>query len=272
MALKCSFRVGNQTAFCAEPPDVPFDYAVAYGFRAFEWFPDKKEWGQGWEEKDFGPHERSIIRRKASSHDIRLSVHVPVEATPLFDASMEIFTRSVDFALDVGAVLVNVHLCLQTGVAAYLEALMPLIGLTRRAGLKLSIENTTITGPEDFNGLFSLMEQSGEDATHVGMCFDMGHANLYPDTRYDYLKYFDSLESRVPVIHVHMHENHGDCDSHLPIFTGPAGNNPAGVTGLLSRLQRRGFDGAIILEQWPNPPSLLNESRDRLASICKAVR
>jgi sugar phosphate isomerase/epimerase len=272
MALKCSFRVGNQTAFSAEPPDMPFDYAVAYSFRAFEWFPDKKDWGQGWEEKDFGPHERAIIRKRALSYDLRQSVHVPAEANPLFDGAMELFTRCVDFALDVGAVLINVHLFLQAGVAAYIEALMPLIELTGHSGLKLSIENTTITGPEDFNSLFRLMGQCSVDVSHVGMCFDMGHANLYPDTRYDYLKYFDSLESRVPVIHIHMHENHGDWDSHLPIFTGPAENNPAGVIGLLSRLQRRGFDGAIILEQWPNPPSLLNESRDRLASICKAAR
>jgi len=28
---------------------IPFEYAVESGFNAFEWFPDKKESGEGWD-------------------------------------------------------------------------------------------------------------------------------------------------------------------------------------------------------------------------------
>jgi hypothetical protein len=64
-----------------------------------------------------------------------------------------------------------------------------------------------------------------------------------------------------------MHENYGDSDSHLPLFTGPAGKNVSGISDFISRMNGRGFSGSIILEQWPEPPTLLNEARDRLYTM-----
>src|SRR5947209_6292522 len=43
-----SISIGNQTAFSAASLMEPFEYALANGFDAFEWFPDKKESGAGW--------------------------------------------------------------------------------------------------------------------------------------------------------------------------------------------------------------------------------
>jgi hypothetical protein len=73
----------------------------------------------------------------------------------------------------------------------------------------------------------------------------------------------------VPIIHLHLHENHGDRDSHLTLFTGPAGRDPAGLSALLERLARRGFSGSGILEQWPQPPELLVQARDRLLELVR---
>jgi hypothetical protein len=56
----------------------------------------------------------------------------------------------------------------------------------------------------------------------------------------------------VPIIRAHEHENEGDRDGHLPLFSGPAGRDSAGIAGLIGRLIGRAFDGCIILEQWPN--------------------
>jgi hypothetical protein len=50
----------------------------------------------------------------------------------------------------------------------------------------------------------------------------------------------------------------------LTLFTGPARTDDAGVRALLGRLRRRGFAGAVILEQWPDPPLLLVEAASRL--------
>jgi sugar phosphate isomerase/epimerase len=102
---------------------------------------------------------------------------------------------------------------------------------------------------------------------HVGMCLDLGHANLCAPTRNDYLGYLDRLDAGVPIIHLHVHENWGDCDSHLPLFTGPAGRDGGGVRGFVERIKRRNYSGSIILEQWPHPPSLLNQAREGLKQL-----
>src|SRR5208283_1108204 len=145
-------------------------------------------------------------------------------------------------------------------------ALVPLAKRLAPDGIKLSIENTPDTGPEVFNKLFSLLRLR-DNPSHVGMCLDLGHANLCEATRNDYLKFVDMLDPRVPVIHIHIHENYGDNDSHLPLFTGPAGKNPVGIMGFMERMKHRNFSGSIILEQWPQPESLLIEIRTRLLEI-----
>lgn len=259
-------RIGNQSAFSAPSVMQPFEYAVANGFDAFEWFPDKKESGEGWDEKDMSGEMRSLIRDTAAARDIRLSVHAAWQMNPLKAGTREYFSVTARFAGDIGASLINIHLYAGEGIAAFADAVAPLVMLARREGMKLSIENTPDTGPQDFNELFSRLSSMGS-AAHVGMCLDIGHANLYGATRNDYLEFIDLLGPQVPVIHVHMHENYGDYDSHLPIFTGPSGRDLAGVNGVITRLKTRCFSGCIILEQWPQPPGLLVEGRNRLLSI-----
>ena len=101
----------------------------------------------------------------------------------------------------------------------------------------------------------------------MGMCFDMGHANLCPTSRHDDLGYLRSLGLHVPIIHVHGHENYGDTDTHLPLFTGPSRDNDSGLRRLLQILRKQRFGGAIILGPWPGPPELLVNARNRLGAL-----
>ncbi len=160
---------------------------------------------------------------------------------------------------------------MDNGIKDYVEAITPIIEKTVKVGINLSIENTVYTNSGDFNKLFTVLQKSGRPK-NVGMCLDLGHANLSEDSQNDYLKFVDRLESHVPIIHVHMHENYGDSDTHLPIFAGPAGEGDSGVREFLMRLKRSNFKGSIILEQWPDPPSLLNQARDRLYCIWEEKR
>jgi sugar phosphate isomerase/epimerase len=141
----------------------------------------------------------------------------------------------------------------------------PLIRSLIDLSLQLSIENIPSTGPEDFNELFRRFTDTGLLIEgRVGMCFDLGHANLYPPTCNDYLGFLDRLGAHVPINHLHLHENWGDDDSHLTLFFGPSAEDPSGIEGFVDRMKMREFSGSIILEQWPDPPSLLNQARDRL--------
>jgi phosphoglucan,water dikinase len=259
--------IGNQTSCWAAKPTEPFDYAMAQGFNAFEWFPDKKP-GIGWDENDLPSPARSNIREIARTHGIRLSVHARWQANPLTPESQDLFSKDVELARDLGAVLLNIHLVHESGLPAFVQAIASLIAQTSEAGLQLAIENTPHHSPEQFNELFGLLQELPSLATgHVGMCLDIGHANLSSATLNDYLGFYDRLGPKVPIIHAHLHENWGDSDSHLPLFTGPAARDDSGIRGLVKRLKQRGFSGSLILEQWPQPPSLLNNARDRLLAL-----
>ncbi len=265
-------RIGNQTAISAAGPEEPFEYAIAHGFDAFEWFPDKNEAGQGWDVIDMDSHARTFIRDTARKHHIALSVHASLRADLLSIETHGIIMKDIRFAQDIGAELVNVHLSVHGGIEAYAETLIPVLRQTKKAGVKITIENTPFSTPEDFNRLFSLLrEMDLSEGGGAGMCFDVGHANLCSATHNDYLSFHDRLSKEVPVVHVHMHENYGDYDAHFPVFSGPAGDDAAGIRGLMKRLKKRGFSGSIILEQWPEPRSLLNESRDGLLQLWNEV-
>lgn len=258
--------IGNQTAFSANTPTEPFEYAVANGFDAFEWFPDKKNGGAGWDENDLDLKMRAQIRETAAARGMRLSVHARWQANPLQDS--EALLTDIELARDLGASLVNIHLFSEAGIAAFTHAILPLADRIGDAGLQLAIENTVINSPREFNEFFAqLFARDTIPLRHVGMCFDLGHANLYAGTRNDYLAYLGQLSADVPIIHLHLHENWGDCDSHLPLFAGPAGSDPRGVEEFARRILQRNFSGSIILEQWPHPPSLLNIARQKIKQL-----
>jgi len=245
MKSRRNIRIGNQTVYMAATPIDPFVYAVENSFDAFEWFPDKKETGAGWAASDIDDAMRRYIRETGGAETI--------------------FSEQINFAVSIGAILLNVHLDTSEGLQAYIQALVPLVRQCRQAGLKLAIENTPLTAPDDFNRLFVLLQDRKDITTeHVGMCFDIGHANLCAETQNDYIGFLDRLAFRVRLSHMHLHENYGDSDSHLPLFTGPAGRNETGVVALVDRLKKRFFQGAFILENWPTPPSLLNDAREKL--------
>jgi sugar phosphate isomerase/epimerase len=273
-----TMRIGNQTACWVPEILLPFHFAVQHGFRAFEWFPDRDHFGHGWDESSLPEQFRRQIRRTAGEHDITLSVHSPLSADPLEPGGVEAVLSSVEFARDLGATLVNVHLRLDQGTEPFLQAIRPLAEATWAAGISLSFENTPMTHPEQINRFFARMHQTSSNSLNTsgqitpnrfqtGLCLDVGHANLCNSTRNDYLRFIDLLDPEVPIVHVHLHENAGDHDSHLVVFTGPAKQDDRGIRGLIRRLRQRNFTGSFIMEQWPQPPEMLIEARDRLEKL-----
>jgi len=270
MSEQYRFWIGNQTAVAAAALMQPFDYAVQNGFEAFEWFPDKKASGGGWDESNLDKPARDYIRETARQRGIRLSVHARWQANPLRPENYPLLIKDLELAEDLGAVLLNIHLYTEEGIEAYARAIAPLVKLLAQTGLRLSIENTPLTTPEHFNHLFVVLRAlDSVPADHVGMCLDLGHANLCGPTHNNFLKYFDELDADLPINHLHFHENYGDYDSHLPLFTGPAAKDSSAVSELMQRLKERGYSGSIILEQWPQPAWLLNQARDRLMACLR---
>jgi sugar phosphate isomerase/epimerase len=265
-------RIGNQTSISCADPLEPFHFALENGFDAFEWFADKKEYDDGtiagWEEPDIDADTRRWIRDTGATHNVLFTVHAPWQANPLQADGIPLLIRSIDFARDIGADLVNLHLYMDDGPQGYARALQPVLQQAAAAKLRISIENTPQTTPDDFNQTFAcLAELTVIPTGTAGMCLDIGHANLCAPTHNNFIRYLDLLTDEVPIIHIHAHENHGDRDSHLTLFTGPSREDDAGIRALVERLRRRAYRGAVILEQWPNPPHLLVEAALRLRGL-----
>jgi sugar phosphate isomerase/epimerase len=260
MTNRAAMRIGNQTAKAAADPFGPFHFALEQQFEAFEWFADR-EGDRGF---DFGLlHEpgREALRHRGHEADMRFSVHAAWRADPRNGDGKAPLHEAIDFAGAIDAPIVVFHLAAEAEAEPFAAALEPMIGHAVEAKTCLALENTPATTPEQFNALFARLAADPRAAEHVGMCFDLGHANLHPTTHNDYLAYFDRLAPSVPVVHLHVHENFGDHDAHLPIGTGPAGEDPAALRGLIGRLMQRDYAGSLIMEQWPEPADMLCEAR-----------
>ncbi len=260
-------RIGNQTCVHV-PANLPFEFALNHGFTAFEWFSDRGH--AGWCEADSDTQTRLQLRRAALDHNIAFSVHAPFGANPATTAGATAIRRSIEFAADVGARTVNFHLFCESPAKEFAEAVVAILDDARTAGLVLTLENTPMTSPDHFNAVFGALATMPSAVGRVGMCLDSGHANLHAETRNDYIRFIDRLGDHVPIVNWHAHENWGDRDSHLTLFTGPAGRDSTGLRVLIERLLDRGFCGSIILEQWPSPPELLVVAADRLRRLLAA--
>ena len=247
------------------PAWLPYEFALANGFDAFEWYSDKGR--AGWCEDDMLAPDRAELRSTSRERGMLFSVHAPWAADPTTRCGAEAIRRSIRFGGDVGAGVVNLHLFPVHAAPLYAESLAPLLEAARSAGVRLSLENTPQTSPDYVSAVFEILSTMPEAAGRVGMCLDSGHANLFAGTRNDYLRFVDLLADQVPIIHWHAHENWGDRDSHLPLFTGPSAGDDRGLRELVRRLKDRGFSGSVVLEQWPQPPDILVQARQRLRQL-----
>jgi sugar phosphate isomerase/epimerase len=264
------FFIGNQANSKARPLSAPFDFALAQGFDSFEWYSDPAR--GGWTEGSFDADARARLRDTARERGLRMTLHSPNSANLFKPEGVGLVYTSLDFAAEVGIASVNIHLLPWKGVDAYVRAVTPLLLYGASAGVKVSIENIPETEPELFNQVFTQILRIPGLSGNVGMCFDMGHANLCAATRNDYVRFVDLLGPHVPIIQWHAHENLGDGDHHLPLFTGPAGENDGGVRVLVQRLIARGFHGSVVMECWPDRPEVLVEARRRLQAIIAEPR
>jgi len=259
-------RIGNQTSKTVDPT-VPFEYALEKGFDAFEWFPDKDESGTGWDEKDLDTKTRQWVRNCGVKRNIRFSVHGPLWTNPYESDAIKTLEASLRLFEDIGASLFNIHFPQEQELRRSLDEIEPLMLHIHAAGGLLAIENVPSTSPEDVNRLFARLKGAKIPVRHVGLCLDLGHANLHNGTRNDYLRYLRGIRESVPIIHVHAHENRGHADTHLPLFSGPSALDESGVRAFVQWLKRRRFSGSVILEQWPDPPDLLDRARGKLAEM-----
>lgn len=103
----------------------------------------------------------------------------------------------------------------------------------------------------DADELMNLIED-----TSIGICFDIGHANLAGTLQ-------GFLEKDLPITNLHLHNNRGDFDEHLVIDEGAVD-----VESILSTLNGR-YQGNLIIEARTAAEGAV--SKIRLEEICKGL-
>ena len=195
------------------------------------------------------PHDK-IDAESLESFNLKYSVHAPfmdVNIAALQEKSrlnsIRQIKESIDFANEINAEAVVVH----PGLATFLankyfldrvyefanESIKEIGDYGRDLGVLTTIENMPA-----FDGmLYQNMNDLNEllVSLDMPMTLDIGHANhvgYSPDGMI-----FDSIK------HIHMHDNFGDDDAHLPF-----GEGSIDLKGIFNRLEEKNYDGIYIIE------------------------
>ena len=86
-----------------------------------------------------------------------------------------------------------------------------------RLGVQLVLENT----PDTMWALDLALDEIGDDPekTNLGICIDVGHAYISQDAGREPIRnYIERYKGQL--VHLHLHDNFGDADEHLPIKDG----------------------------------------------------
>ena len=139
-------------------------------------------------------------------------------------------------------------------VAQNVKSLSALVEAGRALGVGVMVENV----PAGFNSpeqLADLLDALPE----LGLHLDVGHANLRvaANTTEPILERFGSR-----LRHVHLHDNNGEADLHLPLGAGRID-----VPRMVRAIRGCGYDGTITLEVFSSDRRHLEYSRDVLRGL-----
>lgn len=237
--------------FCLEP----FEEALEEVESEFEGWEILAERHHSWE-------HREEVKDALSTTKIQVQVHAPLNDINIASLNPDIRKTSVDevkkslkMASMIDAGLVTVHPGIYSPLSRYMEDIIELskeslIELKRSAeeyGVNLAVENL----PEMWLTLCSEPEDIEYLTNEVGLdfCLDIGHAYIA-----------DSLEEflNFSPVNVHIHDNEGDKDLHLPL-----GEGEINLKRVLRSLKN--FKGNYVIEG-RNMEDLL-ESRDYLKRL-----
>jgi sugar phosphate isomerase/epimerase len=205
--------------------------------------------------QDLDQLDPELIERAAQRFGdagLSLTVHAPfLDLNPgalepyVFEATAIRYRQTLAAADRLGAKLIVFHPGYEywkyggrseLWLEASIEFWPPIVDLAEEFGISLAIENIYETEP---NTLVQLLDHV--DSPLFGHCFDVGHWRLFSDQTLD--DWFKALSKRM--IHLHLHDNTGTGDDHLPIGEGDID-----------------FDNLFkLIDVLPNLPSLTLEAR-----------
>ena len=215
----------------------------------------------------------AAVAQALQDHGLRVLAHaapyLPLNnPSPLVrQATLDELRRCIDIAAQLGAPLCTTHfvgwpsyLAEETGYEYYKQAYQILIKHGEAQGVQVTLENS----PDNKHQLKYFREIFFR-LPDLKLTFDIGHGNVNT-ARSMTRDYCFALADRL--VHVHMSDNDGTADDHLPF--GAPRTGAINLRHELQVLRDFRYDGTVTLEVFGNERWLLASRdlvRDRLAQI-----
>lgn len=181
----------------------------------------------------------------------------PIES--IQKAALEELIKSADILAFLGAKFMNVHPFIYSAhqgdtekIEANIELIQKLILYTKSLGVTLMLENI----PGTFNAT-EIFKKILEQVPELKINLDIGHANIGQNCATmveSFLKYFGK-----EIVHLHIHDNRGSLDDHLPIGCG----NISWLE-IIKILKKNGYNHTITLEIFCPERDYLLLSREKI--------
>jgi sugar phosphate isomerase/epimerase len=207
------------------------------------------------------------IRTALARHNLDVVAHaayfIPISSpfASLRQAALREFQRTLEAAAQIGAQMMTVH---YLGIPPlfptercpewHLEVLEPLCA--RAAGLGITVLLENAPGP---SGQIEHIAHILEALPGLGFHLDSGHTQVEGGTDF-FEAYLERLGGRLR--HVHLSENDGRRDQHLPLGAVP--RPEIDWPARIACLKANGYDGTISLEVFAPERAYLLQSRELL--------
>ena len=213
--------------------------------------------------------KRDVLRSALDHHGLKLVCHMPtfVSLADLTDslrnASLNEVLQSMETAAELEPLKMVVHPAHISGMGSYvldtasryaMESLAAIVDKSESLGIPLCLENMFPRGgfcvePDDFTVVFKRFPD-------LQLTLDTGHANINSLRGKRIIRFIESFADRIG--HVHVSDNLGKDDSHLPIG---AGN--IRFPEIIKALKRAGYEGTVTFEIFNPDRGYLKLSRDK---------
>ncbi len=257
----------SQFAVLTAPIRQGLDLLAQTGIPGLEVFMEGAQW---WDPGALGHVEaaREQFAGPLSLHPPAWDINIASYTQPVRAMAVDVYGRALDWARRIGATYIVVHIgwrgdhrfprieCLRRAE----EALRMLAPRAAEGGVRMAVENVGWHGLEvcDQDEFTALIHRLPAGA---GGLLDVGHAHL---AQWDIARAVRDLAPRM--IALHLHDNHGASDEHLPI-----GDGAIDWDSILPGLPAMPADCQQILEYAPATPlDRLRQGADLLSRVLRA--
>ncbi len=214
---------------------------------------------------EVGPHDANfslpanIIKKSreiAKNNNIHLNLHVPYFLpvasliSEISEATLKFIKQEVVLANQLGAKRITLHsgkmevprvpTAVIKNFEVFIRNLKKIVGFSKKYSIKVGVENTFSEG-----GICRTAEELlkvTDLAKEAGIVFDCGHVNVIGE---NLIKYFKKVRNRV--VNVHISDNNGKIDEHLPL-----GMGNINFKKLFKEFKKTNYYGPFILEVFPS--------------------